>query len=94
VRINDLKKWNSIHSNTIRVGQRLNVWTYKPGALAASRLTPSIIIPPNSKTYTVQPGDTLWDISTRIPGISVEKIKSLNNLKNSKLQPGQKLIIG
>jgi membrane-bound lytic murein transglycosylase D len=93
VRVNDLKKWNAIHGNTIRVGQRLNVWTYKPGALA-SRLTPSIVIPPNSKTYTVQPGDTLWDISKKVPGISVEKIKSLNNLKNSKLQPGQKLIIG
>lgn len=90
VRVNDLKKWNAINGNTIRVGQRLNVWTYKPGSLVAS----SIVIPPNSKTYTVQPGDTLWDISKKLPGISVEKIKSLNNLKNSKLQPGQKLIIG
>ncbi len=94
VRVNDLKKWNAIRGNTIRVGQRLNVWTYKPGSLAASRLTPGNIVPLHSKTYTVQPGDTLWDISKRIPGISVEKIKSLNNLKNSKLQPGQKLIIG
>ncbi|MFM8834056.1 MAG: LysM peptidoglycan-binding domain-containing protein [Cytophagales bacterium] len=93
VRLNDLKKWNAIHGNPIRVGQRLNIWTYKPGALA-SRLTPTIFIPHNSKTYTVQPGETLWDISKRIPGISVEKIKSLNNLKNSKLRPGQRLIIG
>ncbi|MFM8849751.1 MAG: LysM peptidoglycan-binding domain-containing protein [Cytophagales bacterium] len=93
VRLNDLKKWNAIHGNPIRVGQRLNIWTYKPGALA-SRLTPTMFIPHNSKTYTVQPGDTLWDISKRIPGISVEKIKSLNNLKNSKLRPGQRLIIG
>ncbi|MFM7486280.1 MAG: transglycosylase SLT domain-containing protein, partial [Cytophagales bacterium] len=85
VRLNDLKKWNAIHGNPIRVGQRLNIWTYKPGALA-SRLTPTMFIPHNSKTYTVQPGDTLWDISKRIPGISVEKIKSLNNLKNSKLR--------
>jgi membrane-bound lytic murein transglycosylase D len=91
VRTNDLKKWNAIHGNTIRVGQRLNVWTYRPGALTESRL---VITPPNSKTYTVQPGDTLWGISKKLPGISVEKIKSLNNLKNSKLQPGQKLIIG
>ncbi|MFM8740423.1 MAG: LysM peptidoglycan-binding domain-containing protein, partial [Cytophagales bacterium] len=91
VRLNDLKKWNAIHGNPIRVGQRLNIWTYKPGALA-SRLTPTMFIPHNSKTYTVQPGDTLWDISKRIPGISVEKIKSLNNLKNSKLRPGQRLI--
>jgi membrane-bound lytic murein transglycosylase D len=94
VRVNDLKKWNALIGNTIRVGQRLNLWTYKPGTLAASRATPSIVFPSNSKTYTVQPGDTLWGISKKIPGGSVEKIKNMNNLKNNKLQPGQKLIIG
>ena len=26
--------------------------------------------------------------------VSIEKIKTLNNLKTTKLQPGQKLIIG
>jgi membrane-bound lytic murein transglycosylase D len=49
---------------------------------------------PDSKTYTVQPGDTLWDISKKFEGLTIEKIKSLNKLNNSKLQPGQKLIIG
>jgi membrane-bound lytic murein transglycosylase D len=52
------------------------------------------VFPSNSKTYTVQPGDTLWGISKKISGGSVEKIKNMNNLKNNKLQPGQKLIIG
>jgi len=28
-----------------------------------------------------------------LPGLTVEKIKSLNNLKNNSLKPGQKLII-
>ena len=46
-----------------------------------------------ASTYTVQPGDTLWDISKRMPGLTVEKIKSLNNLKGNSLKPGQKLII-
>ena len=26
VRVNDLKKWNNLRSNTIHVGQRLNIW--------------------------------------------------------------------
>jgi membrane-bound lytic murein transglycosylase D len=64
--------------------------------LASSKpKTPLAAIPvPDSKTYTVQPGDTLWDISKKFEGLTIEKIKSLNNLNNSRLQPGQKLIIG
>jgi membrane-bound lytic murein transglycosylase D len=49
---------------------------------------------PNSKTYIVQPGDTLWEISKKFEGLTIEKIKSMNRLGNTKLQPGQKLIIG
>ena len=47
-----------------------------------------------SKTYVVQPGDTLWDISKKFNGLTIEKIKTLNKLSNSKIQPGQKLIVG
>jgi membrane-bound lytic murein transglycosylase D len=98
VRVNDLKGWNGLFNNKIRVGQRINIWTYPVRSAAtvrsATEIPSSIIIPPNSKTYIVQPGDTLWDISKKLPGVSVEKIKNLNNLKGNKLQPGQKLIIG
>jgi membrane-bound lytic murein transglycosylase D len=93
-----LKAWNGLFSNKIRVGQRINIWTFPVRSAAtvksAAEIPSSIIIPPNSKTYIVQPGDTLWDISKKLPGVSVEKIKNLNNLKGNKLQPGQKLIIG
>lgn len=93
VRVADIKKWNSLHGNTIRVGQRINIWSY-PIRVTASTRSLDAIVPINSKTYTVQPGDTLWDISKRLPGISVEKIKYLNKLKGNKLRPGQKLIVG
>lgn len=97
VGVNDLKKWNNLHNNTIRIGQRLNIWVKQSTrstlvASAAKSTTPAAI--PNSKTYVVQPGDTLWDISKKFEGLTIEKIKSLNNLGSSKLQPGQKLIIG
>jgi LysM repeat protein len=42
--------------------------------------------------YVVAKGDTLVEISKKF-GISVEDIKRANNLKNNKLQIGQKLIV-
>jgi len=104
VRVGDIKNWNNLSSNTIRIGQRLNIWvlpsnrTYTPtSSVASTQQVPKakeVIFPPDAKIYTVQPGDTLWDISRKFEGLTIEKIKTLNNLKSTKLQPGQKLIIG
>lgn len=95
VRVSDLKAWNNLQSNTIRTGQRLVVWV-KPGrtVTASVPISEPVLLPPNTKTYIVQPGDTLWDISKKVPGLTVEKIKGLNNLKDNTLKPGQKLIVG
>lgn len=41
--------------------------------------------------YLVQPGDTLWKISQRYDGMTVEMIKDMNNLRNSNLKPGTRL---
>ncbi len=43
--------------------------------------------------HSVQPGDTLWNISKKYNGISVEAIKKKNQLKSDELKPGQKLVI-
>lgn len=98
VSIADLKKWNNLKSTNIRSGQRLTVWV-KPGAQTkyrASETKNSAVASAitGSKTYTVQPGDTLWDITKKFQGLTVEKIKSLNKLNGNKIQAGQKLIIG
>jgi membrane-bound lytic murein transglycosylase D len=101
VRVADLKKWNKLRGNNIHVGQRLNIWlrgskpsnsTTMVASAKSASASPAPI--PDSKIYVVQPGDTLWHISQKFEGLSVDKIKSLNNLSNTKLQPGQKLIIG
>ena len=42
--------------------------------------------------YIVKSGDTLWSIAKN-NGLSVEELKSLNNLTNNKLSVGQKLIV-
>lgn len=97
VRVEDIKRWNNLQSNVIRPGQRLNIWILPSGTVIASktpRVTTEVFSSPQDKVYTVQPGDSLWDISKKFQGLTIEKIKSLNNLKTNKLQPGQKLIVG
>lgn len=99
VKVADLKKWNNLKSNTIRTGQRLTVWTrpsMKSTAVASntskSTSTTPVVVS-GTTTYIVQPGDTLWDITRKFQGLTVEKIKNANNLDGNKIQPGQKLII-
>ncbi len=99
VSVSDIKKWNRLRSNTIRIGQNLSIWTYPNTKIKAAAINTPVAkhIPINfkgKKTHTVQPGDTLWDISNMYQNLNIEKIKTLNKLQSNKLQPGQILIIG
>jgi len=99
VRVSDIKKWNNLHSNLIRVGQRLDIWL-KPTMAAGysnppvKETKPAVAEINGSKYHIVQPGDTLWGISKAYENLTVEKIKKINKLSNSKIKPGQKLLIG
>ncbi|MFT7203906.1 MAG: membrane-bound lytic murein transglycosylase D, partial [Algoriphagus sp.] len=43
--------------------------------------------------YKVKNGDSLWSISKKFNNLSIEKLKKLNNLTTSRIDPGQKLRI-
>ncbi|GHN00451.1 hypothetical protein WSM22_19400 [Cytophagales bacterium WSM2-2] len=96
VSVNNLREWNNLRGNMIRIGQRLIIWVIPSiSKVTQQPATPQVLsVGRSDKTYTVQPGDTLWDISQKLPGITIEKIKNLNNLKSNRLKPGQKLIVG
>ena len=105
VKVADIKKWNNLKSNNIRSGQRLNIWTRQSTKSSVAMSTKSKERAGNknnltnvsikgSKTYVVQPGDTLWDITQKFDGLTIDKIKKLNKLSNNKIQPGQKLVVG
>ncbi|RPD49762.1 LysM peptidoglycan-binding domain-containing protein [Hymenobacter sediminis] len=48
---------------------------------------------PTPQVHLVQPGDTLYNISRRYQGLTVEKLRELNNLQSDEVKPGQKLIV-
>lgn len=89
VRITDIRQWNNLRSNNIRTGQKLTIWVR-----ANQKNQASAVEAPTGNTYVVQQGDTLWDISRKFKGLTVEKLKSLNNLKSNQVSPGMKLILG
>lgn len=47
---------------------------------------------PADKLYTVQQGDTLYNISKRF-GLTVDDLKALNNMADNNIKIGQKLIV-
>ncbi len=92
VRITDIRQWNNLRSNTIRTGQKLTIWVRASQKNQASVSDQEAV--PSGNTYVVQQGDTLWDISRKFKGVTIEKLKALNNLKSNQLSPGMKLILG
>ncbi len=88
----DLKTWNNLSGNTIQPNQKLLVYAPTKEALPAKSSNNT----GGSYVYhTVKKGDTLWDIAKLYDGVTVDQIKKLNNINNSKrLKPGQKLKVG
>ncbi|WP_339922742.1 LysM peptidoglycan-binding domain-containing protein [uncultured Cyclobacterium sp.] len=95
VSVNQLKSWNGLYSNTIKIGQVLHIHQDQDNFEKNLASTQSISTNNNGgKLYTVQPGDSLWLISKKLEGVTIDQLKKLNNLNNNQIKPGQKLIIG
>ena len=89
--VNDLKKWNNLKGNTIQPNRKLLVYEPKKEK-TTQEISYDNNIPGKYVYHTVKKGDTLWDIAKLYEGVSVDQIRKLNNIKNSKkLKPGQKL---
>ena len=95
-----IKRWNNLKSNNIRIGQRLVI--YRGGNSSGSSVsssststsqpstTSSAASTSASGTYSVKSGDTLSGIAAR-HGISASELKSLNGLTSNNIKAGQKL---
>lgn len=117
VGLSDLRYWNDIYGNTIRVGQRLAVFVDPSRAdsytkieemsFAEKQNVPGQTVPvsqmlnsikPESDSdyimYTVQYGDTIWDIVKKFDNVTTTEILSLNNISDpGRIKVGQKLKI-
>jgi len=91
--VSKLKEWNSLPSNLIKVGQNLTIYS-TGGNVGNALVSNETQGEEGSRVYTVQPGDSLWLISRKMEGVTIEQLKKLNNLNNNQIKPGQRLIIG
>lgn len=95
----DLKVWNHLKSSKIMVGQKLVILddveevVEVQRTIKEERKSKKTIEKTKPKYHVVQRGDTLWSISQRYGGISVEKIKKMNGLRSNSVKKGQKLKI-
>lgn len=85
-----IKRWNNLKNNNIRVGQRLVI--YRGGSPAPSSASSSSKTAADSgaSTYTVKSGDTLSGIATR-HGVTVGQLKEWNGLNSNNIKAGQVL---
>ncbi|MFK7781582.1 LysM peptidoglycan-binding domain-containing protein [Psychroserpens sp.] len=96
VRVSQIKQWNGLRSNNLKIGQRLTIYPRKPGnsSKTASASKPKKTISTEGKSvYKVQKGDSLWSISQKFPGVSVQNIKEWNDISSNKLKIGMTLIV-
>lgn len=94
VRVSQIKQWNGLRSNNLRIGQRLTIYPRNRGGASKSKSTASVrkqTFPAGAKVHTVRSGDSLWTISRKYPGISVDNLKKWNGISGKNLKPGTKL---
>nr|HPN39596.1 LysM peptidoglycan-binding domain-containing protein [Melioribacteraceae bacterium] len=90
VSISDLQNWNNLTGSKISVGQEIVVsgGTVKSDSSKSKTKKNT----KNSSIHVVKNGESLWKIAEKY-SVSVNQLKSANNLKNEKVSIGQKLQI-
>ncbi|CAI8798497.1 LysM peptidoglycan-binding domain-containing protein [Priestia megaterium] len=98
--VQQLKKWNNLSSHLIYVNQVLKISgtgtvSSSPSAPVQEKTneTQASPAPSNSKSYKVQPGDTMWSVAQR-HGISISQLKQWNNLSSNTIYINQVLQVG
>ena len=96
VEIYDIKVWNHLQKSMIQPGQKLVIFKEKAVTSQVkyarnNNREKEAIKKGKTKFYNVQNGDTLWNISQRYGGISIDKLKKLNGIKGNLVKAGMKI---
>ncbi|MCD8288208.1 MAG: LysM peptidoglycan-binding domain-containing protein, partial [Porphyromonadaceae bacterium] len=92
----NLKKWNNLKSNNIYPGMRLVVRSSaakNSSSTAAKTTAKAQTKEGGGRYYTVKAGDSLWKISQKYAGLTVQALKNANSLTSNTLKVGQVLVI-
>ncbi|MGM9743417.1 MAG: LysM peptidoglycan-binding domain-containing protein [Candidatus Cryptobacteroides sp.] len=103
VTVTQLKNWNHLKSNNLRIGQILYIYgrgaapssSSKTSSSTASGTSGSTAPPAASGpyvTYVVKQGDTLYKIAQAYPGVSADDIMKFNGI-GSDIRPGMTIKI-
>ena len=87
VHIFEIKEWNELKSAKLDIGDKLVIYITKDDSSSAKNK--KLI----KNEYVIQKGDTLWDIAQKYIGLSVWKIKAMNNMENDNLKPGTTILL-
>ena len=85
VSVANIKEWNKLPNNNIKIGQKLTIYTNGGPAKQTSNSAASAT---GHTTYTVKSGDTFYSIAKNYPGVSAQNIMDYNGITSSKLKPG------
>ena len=87
VTVNQLKQWNGLTSNNIKIGQKLKL-NSSTAATSSSASSSG-----DYSTYTVKSGDSLYSIAKNYSGVSAQDIMNFNGMSSSNIKPGMKIKI-
>lgn len=91
----DIKNWNGLKTNTIVVGQELEIYLISDGENNSGAINQSKNIQANGKKiiqHKVKQGETLYSIAS-LYKVKISEIKKWNNIKSNILREGQLVII-
>ena len=109
VRVSDIRTWNRLSGNLIRVGQRLSIWvlpTYSSSTKDLYTSSTTSVAKPistqiNQSATNINPSGRLYTVKTgdslwsisKDNNTTIEKLKQVNKLASNMIQPGQSLVI-
>ena len=95
VSIRNLREWNNLRGNLIRVGQRSIIWANSSVKINRPTFnTSSVERWEDCQIYCLQSGNQPWGIQKNVPDPSMEKIGGLTNWRERGHQKANKSIIG